>query len=92
MLTLNPFLAKSAAGFTTALHGSLIKYKMSVKIIFKCNTFKLLSQPAVALTPSCGVFRGELAYTNFKVFVMTRLGLEHTIHHTRNEHANHYTT
>ena len=35
---------------------------------------------------------GEATNTNFKVFGLTRLGLESTIYRTQDEHANHYTT
>ena len=35
---------------------------------------------------------GEALNTNFKVFGLTRPGLESMIYHTRGEHVNHYTT
>ena len=35
---------------------------------------------------------GEATHTNFKVFDLTRPGLELKIYHTRGEHANQYTT
>jgi hypothetical protein len=38
------------------------------------------------------VLSGEATNTNFKVFGLTRPGLEPTIYRTRGEHANHYTT
>jgi len=38
------------------------------------------------------VLRGEAASANFIVIGSTGLGLKPTIYHTRDEHANHYTT
>jgi hypothetical protein len=38
------------------------------------------------------VLSGEATNTNFKVFGLTRPGLESTIYRTRGEHANHYAT
>ena len=38
------------------------------------------------------VLSGEATNTNFKVFGLTRPGLEPTIYRTRGEHANHYAT
>jgi hypothetical protein len=38
------------------------------------------------------VLSGEATNTNFISVGLTRLGLEHTIYHTRREHATHYTT
>jgi hypothetical protein len=38
------------------------------------------------------VLSGEATNTNFKVFGLTRLGLEPTIYRTRGEHTNHYAT
>ena len=50
------------------------------------------SQAGFALTPYWCVPSGEATNTNFKVFGLTRPGLEPTIYRTRGEHANHYTT
>jgi hypothetical protein len=52
----------------------------------------ILSQPVFALSPECCVLSGEATNTNFKVFGLTRPGLESTIYRTRGEHANHYAT
>ena len=38
------------------------------------------------------MLRGEATNTNFIVFCLIRLGLEHTIYRTRGEHANHCAT
>ena len=38
------------------------------------------------------MLRGEATNTNFIVFGLIRLGLEHTIYRTRGEHANHCST
>ena len=54
----------------------------------------IVSQAVFALIPliRC-VLRGEAANTNFIVYGLTRRGLaEPTIHLTRGEHSNHYTT
>ena len=45
----------------------------------------------LSLLNAC-VLRGEATNTNFTVFGLTRPRLEHTIYHTRGEHANHYAT
>jgi hypothetical protein len=37
------------------------------------------------------VLSGEATNINFKVFGLTRPGLEPTIYHTQGEHAKHYT-
>ena len=50
------------------------------------------SQPVIALTPKCCLFSREAANTKIIVFGLTWPGLEPTIYHTQNEHANHYTT
>jgi hypothetical protein len=34
---------------------------------------------------------GDTTNTNYIVFGLTRLGLEHTTYHTPGEHGNHYT-
>jgi hypothetical protein len=38
------------------------------------------------------MLNGEAKNTNFKVFDLTRLGLEHMIYHNRGELDNYYTT
>jgi len=43
------------------------------------------SQPAFALTPYCCMLCREAANTNFLVFGLTRLVLEHAHHHTTDE-------
>jgi hypothetical protein len=47
------------------------------------------SQPVLVLSPECYVLSGEA--THIMVFGLILMGLEHTIYHTRGEHANHYT-
>jgi hypothetical protein len=50
------------------------------------------NQTVFALSLYCCVLNGEATNTNFKVFGLTRLGLEPTIYRTWDEHTNHYTT
>jgi hypothetical protein len=38
------------------------------------------------------VLSGEATHINFKVFDLTRPGLEPTFYHTRGEHGTHYAT
>ena len=56
------------------------------------NIILIPSQPVFAFTPELCVRSGEVANTNFIVYGLTRPGLGPTIHRTRGEHANHYTT
>ena len=50
------------------------------------------SQPVITLTNLYCVLSGEATNTNFMIFGLTRPGIEPTIYHIRDEHANHYTT
>ena len=56
------------------------------------HIIQIPSIPVFALSPQCCVLSGEATNTNCIVFGLTRPGLEHTIYHTRDELANHYTT